>query len=95
MSLVLDSPSETEITLHWMPPDQPNGILIGYVLQYQQSRNDSIDILSNIQREVRDFVFNERCSCCANDPAQSINADLEKCQKHSSVMMLISQSHVS
>lgn len=35
-SLVLDSPSETEITLHWTPPDQPNGILIGYVLQYQQ-----------------------------------------------------------
>ncbi|CAG07439.1 unnamed protein product, partial [Tetraodon nigroviridis] len=36
MSLVLDSPSETEITLHWTPPDQPNGILIGYELQYQQ-----------------------------------------------------------
>ncbi|KAM9350723.1 neural cell adhesion molecule L1.2 [Symphorus nematophorus] len=35
-SLMLDSPSETEITLHWMPPSQPNGILIGYLLQYQQ-----------------------------------------------------------
>lgn len=95
MSLVLDSPSETEITLHWTPPDQPNGILIGYVLQYQQSRNDSIDILSNIQHGFRDFVFNECCGRGANDTAQSINADLEKCQKHSSVMMLISQSHVT
>lgn len=35
-SLVLDSPSETEMTLHWTPPDEPNGILIGYVLRYQQ-----------------------------------------------------------
>ncbi|XP_026187504.1 neural cell adhesion molecule L1.2 isoform X2 [Mastacembelus armatus] len=36
MSLMLDSPSETEMTLHWTPPDQPNGVLIGYLLQYQQ-----------------------------------------------------------
>lgn len=35
-SLILDSPSETEMTLHWTPPDQPNGVLIGYLLQYQQ-----------------------------------------------------------
>ncbi|TNN56957.1 Neural cell adhesion molecule L1 [Liparis tanakae] len=36
MSLMLDSPSETEMTLHWTPPAQPNGVLIGYFLQYQQ-----------------------------------------------------------
>ncbi|XP_042347416.1 neural cell adhesion molecule L1.2 isoform X3 [Plectropomus leopardus] len=35
-SLMLDSPSETEMTLHWTPPGQPNGILTGYLLQYQQ-----------------------------------------------------------
>ncbi|XP_040009421.1 neural cell adhesion molecule L1.2 [Xiphias gladius] len=35
-SLMLDSPSETEMTLHWMPPAQPNGVLIGYLLQYQR-----------------------------------------------------------
>ncbi|XP_062282916.1 neural cell adhesion molecule L1.2 [Scomber scombrus] len=35
-SLTLDSPSETEMTLHWTPPSQPNGILSGYLLQYQQ-----------------------------------------------------------
>ncbi|KAM9829289.1 neural cell adhesion molecule L1.2 isoform 1-T3 [Syngnathus typhle] len=35
-SLALDSPSETEMTLRWTPPSQPNGILIGYHLQYQQ-----------------------------------------------------------
>ncbi|XP_054464370.1 neural cell adhesion molecule L1.2 [Anoplopoma fimbria] len=36
MSLMLDSPSETEMTLHWTPPAQPNGVLTGYLLQYQQ-----------------------------------------------------------
>ncbi|KAA0707192.1 Neural cell adhesion molecule L1 [Triplophysa tibetana] len=38
-TLMLDSPSETEITLRWTPPTQPNGVLIGYVLQYQQIGN--------------------------------------------------------
>nr|XP_019944373.1 PREDICTED: neural cell adhesion molecule L1 [Paralichthys olivaceus] len=36
MSLSLDSPSETEMTLRWTPPGQPNGLLIGYLLQYQR-----------------------------------------------------------
>ncbi|XP_077428518.1 neural cell adhesion molecule L1.2 isoform X2 [Vanacampus margaritifer] len=35
-SLALESPSETEMRLRWTPPSQPNGILIGYHLQYQQ-----------------------------------------------------------
>uniref|UniRef100_A0A8C1PC22 L1 cell adhesion molecule, paralog a n=1 Tax=Cyprinus carpio TaxID=7962 RepID=A0A8C1PC22_CYPCA len=35
-SLLLDSPSETEMTLHWTPPTQPNGVLKGYTLKYQQ-----------------------------------------------------------
>ncbi|XP_072512524.1 neural cell adhesion molecule L1.2 isoform X2 [Salminus brasiliensis] len=38
-SLELVSPSETEMTLHWTPPAQPNGVLTGYVLQYQQLDN--------------------------------------------------------
>ncbi|CAB1330155.1 unnamed protein product, partial [Coregonus sp. 'balchen'] len=37
MSLLLDSPADTEMTLHWTPPAQPNGVLKGYLLQYQQS----------------------------------------------------------
>nr|XP_046222078.1 neural cell adhesion molecule L1.2 isoform X4 [Oncorhynchus gorbuscha] len=36
MSLHLESPAETEMTLHWTPPSQPNGVLKGYLLQYQQ-----------------------------------------------------------
>ncbi|XP_022532654.2 neural cell adhesion molecule L1.2 isoform X2 [Astyanax mexicanus] len=38
-SLELISPSETEMTLQWTPPAKPNGILIGYLLQYQQLDN--------------------------------------------------------
>ncbi|XP_037540414.1 neural cell adhesion molecule L1.2 [Nematolebias whitei] len=40
-SLILDSPSETEMILHWKPPAHPNGILVGYLLQYQRiTEND-------------------------------------------------------
>lgn len=95
MSLVLESPSETEMTLHWKPPDQPNGILFGYTLHYQQSENGSTAIPSNIQHEVYDLFFNERSIYKADDTTQSITATLEKCQKHNPVMMLISQWHVT
>lgn len=36
LSLALDSSSETEMTLRWTPPEEPNGVLTGFVLQYQQ-----------------------------------------------------------
>uniref|UniRef100_UPI0037E8347E neural cell adhesion molecule L1.2 isoform X2 n=1 Tax=Semicossyphus pulcher TaxID=241346 RepID=UPI0037E8347E len=35
-SFMLDSPSETDMTLRWTRPSQPNGVLVGYLLQYQQ-----------------------------------------------------------
>ncbi|XP_029995083.1 neural cell adhesion molecule L1.2 isoform X2 [Sphaeramia orbicularis] len=35
MSLILDSPSETSMTLYWTAPERPNGVLMGYLLQYQ------------------------------------------------------------
>ncbi|XP_064160877.1 neural cell adhesion molecule L1-like isoform X1 [Anguilla rostrata] len=42
-SLKFTSPTETELTLHWTPPAQLNGVLQGYLLQYQEivSSNDS------------------------------------------------------
>ncbi|XP_048035111.1 neural cell adhesion molecule L1.2 isoform X3 [Megalobrama amblycephala] len=39
-SLLLESPSETEMILRWTPPIQPNGVLNGYILQYQQIDNE-------------------------------------------------------
>ncbi|KAJ8397003.1 hypothetical protein AAFF_G00010570 [Aldrovandia affinis] len=44
-SLRLDSPSETEMTLHWTPPAQTNGVLLGYLLEYQQVGEGSDDKL--------------------------------------------------
>uniref|UniRef100_A0A8C7JY45 Neural cell adhesion molecule L1-like n=1 Tax=Oncorhynchus kisutch TaxID=8019 RepID=A0A8C7JY45_ONCKI len=41
MSLRLDSHTGTEMTLHWTPPAQPNGVLKGYLLQYQIIKSDS------------------------------------------------------
>uniref|UniRef100_V9K9R6 Neural cell adhesion molecule L1 n=1 Tax=Callorhinchus milii TaxID=7868 RepID=V9K9R6_CALMI len=40
VSLTLESPNETVIIASWGPPQNPNGVLTGYVLQYQQM-NDS------------------------------------------------------
>uniref|UniRef100_A0A672Z040 Neural cell adhesion molecule L1 n=1 Tax=Sphaeramia orbicularis TaxID=375764 RepID=A0A672Z040_9TELE len=42
MSLILDSPSETSMTLYWTAPERPNGVLMGYLLQYQ-SKHRSYD----------------------------------------------------
>ncbi|XP_044208310.1 neural cell adhesion molecule L1.1-like isoform X1 [Thunnus albacares] len=35
-SLRFESPSERSLTLYWTPPAETNGILLGYVVQYQQ-----------------------------------------------------------
>ncbi|XP_067383598.1 neural cell adhesion molecule L1.1-like isoform X2 [Channa argus] len=35
-SLRFDSPSETSVVLYWTPPLETNGMLLGYVVQYQQ-----------------------------------------------------------
>ncbi|XP_034027935.1 neural cell adhesion molecule L1.1-like isoform X2 [Thalassophryne amazonica] len=35
-SLRFESPTEKSLILYWTPPAEPNGILLGYVLQYQQ-----------------------------------------------------------
>lgn len=71
MSMKMTSPSESEITLHWMPPSKPNGILLGYSLQYRKSEHDSTVMSSNIQHEVYDCS-----SYTANDVSQSNNVNL-------------------
>lgn len=38
-SLTLQSPSETSLILYWTPPTEANGILLGYVVQYQQGNS--------------------------------------------------------
>ncbi|XP_051737186.1 neural cell adhesion molecule L1.1 isoform X1 [Ctenopharyngodon idella] len=47
-SLTFESLSETEVTLHWEAPHNPNGVITGYLLQYQEivpgSSIESIDL---------------------------------------------------
>lgn len=71
MSMQMTSPSESEITLRWTPPSKPNGILLGYSLQYRKSEHNSTVIPSNTQHEVYD------CSIyTANDVSHSNNVNL-------------------
>ncbi|KAJ8260389.1 hypothetical protein GJAV_G00181540 [Gymnothorax javanicus] len=39
-SLTFHSATDTELTLNWTPPAQVNGVLRGYLLQYQEIQND-------------------------------------------------------
>uniref|UniRef100_A0A674MH00 Neural cell adhesion molecule L1 n=1 Tax=Takifugu rubripes TaxID=31033 RepID=A0A674MH00_TAKRU len=72
MSMQMTSPSESEITLHWTPPSKPNGILLGYSLQYRKSEHDSTVIPSNTQHEVYE------CSVyAAIDKTEMVNSSLQ------------------
>ncbi|XP_053705059.1 neural cell adhesion molecule L1.1-like isoform X2 [Synchiropus splendidus] len=39
-SLTYESPSEQSLILHWTPPTETNGVLLGYMVQYQQDVKD-------------------------------------------------------
>ena len=52
-SLMVVSITDTTVTLSWLPPDSPNGIIVGYQVQYR--RNDSSDFIS---LDTNDIVLN-------------------------------------
>lgn len=56
-SLDLESPGETEMTLHWTPPGQPNGVLKGYLLQYQQSGSHYICLYPLPRLYINTYIF--------------------------------------
>ena len=46
--LMIVNGTNTTVTLSWMPPDSPNGIIIGYQVQYRRdSSNDIISLDTN------------------------------------------------
>ncbi|KAI4872672.1 hypothetical protein NFI96_004121 [Prochilodus magdalenae] len=45
----LESPKETELILYWRPPHKINGILKGYVLQYQEFVENSPSTLEKVR----------------------------------------------
>lgn len=54
-SLSFESPSETSLILHWTPPVETNGILLGYVVQYQQGKCGAISFTANFANGI--FLF--------------------------------------
>uniref|UniRef100_A0A8C6TY35 Neural cell adhesion molecule L1 n=1 Tax=Neogobius melanostomus TaxID=47308 RepID=A0A8C6TY35_9GOBI len=41
-SLMFESPTDTSLVLFWTPPTETNGVLLGYIVQYQQDRQYSL-----------------------------------------------------
>ncbi|XP_056156143.1 neural cell adhesion molecule L1.1-like [Lampris incognitus] len=59
-SLRFESPSETELTLHWTPPVQTNGILLGYEVHYQKevvSRDSPVQMENIDDPSVTHFIL--------------------------------------
>lgn len=44
-SLTFESPTDTSLTLFWTPPLETNGILLGYIVQYQQEEDGTVEYL--------------------------------------------------
>ena len=61
-SLMVVSITDTTVTLSWLPPDSPNGIIVGYQVQYR--RNDSSDFIS---LDTNDIALNYTVSGLTND----------------------------
>ncbi|KAK2851997.1 hypothetical protein Q5P01_008273 [Channa striata] len=58
-SLRFDSPSETSVLLHWTPPLETNGVLLGYLVQYQQEVQRSLLKLEDIKDPKRNHIVLE------------------------------------
>jgi len=53
---MLDSVTDTTVTLSWMIPNPTNGIITHYQLQYRKCSNDSYTILQPLNTAVRPTV---------------------------------------
>ncbi|KAK5624109.1 hypothetical protein CRENBAI_015025 [Crenichthys baileyi] len=60
-SLRFESPTETSLILHWTPPHEINGKLLGYVVQYQQDgeSHDNLVKFEMISDQVNHFELND------------------------------------
>ncbi|XP_029291014.1 neural cell adhesion molecule L1.1-like isoform X2 [Cottoperca gobio] len=57
-SLRFESPSEKSLTLYWTPPEETNGVLVGYMVQYQQeveTRDSPLEMQFLIDSSVTHF----------------------------------------
>ncbi|XP_047234481.1 neural cell adhesion molecule L1.1-like isoform X4 [Girardinichthys multiradiatus] len=60
-SLRFESPTETSLILHWTPPHEINGKLLGYVVQYQQDGESHGNLVKfeMISDQVNHFELND------------------------------------
>uniref|UniRef100_A0A3B3ZWY6 Neural cell adhesion molecule L1.1-like n=1 Tax=Periophthalmus magnuspinnatus TaxID=409849 RepID=A0A3B3ZWY6_9GOBI len=83
-SLSSESPTDTTLILTWTPPVETNGILLGYIVQYQQGKNTQyafIDDPSTTHIELQSlnsssyYLFNVRARTAAGEgPATGLRA---------------------
>ena len=53
-SLTYESPSEKSVILYWTPPDETNGILLGYTVQYYQGEVGKREVAVTFRSLVKD-----------------------------------------
>lgn len=77
-SLTFESPTDTALILYWTPPVETNGILLGYIVQYQQEEDGTVEYQfisdpSTTHMELQSldptsyYLFNVRARTAAGD----------------------------
>ena len=51
-SLMLEDVTDTTVTLSWMPPDPPNGIITSYRVQYKRSDRSSYSSIDTMNTDL-------------------------------------------
>lgn len=77
-SLTYESPTDSSLILFWTPPTETNGVLLGYIVQYQQEEDGTVEYLlisdpstTHIELASLDsssyYVFNVRARTAAGE----------------------------
>uniref|UniRef100_A0A8C6U311 Neural cell adhesion molecule L1 n=1 Tax=Neogobius melanostomus TaxID=47308 RepID=A0A8C6U311_9GOBI len=70
-SLMFESPTDTSLVLFWTPPTETNGVLLGYIVQYQQGKSQSDPSTTHIELQSLDsssyYLVNVRARTAAGD----------------------------
>jgi len=53
------SPSDTEVNVTWNPPDQPNGVITGYVVVYSIYENNTLKMSEMLSDNIRSYLIDD------------------------------------
>ena len=85
-SLMLEDVTDTTVTLSWMPPDPPNGIIKSYRVQYKRSDRSSYSSIDTMNTDLTytvtgltintEYVFRVRADTLVgrSDPSNVVTA---------------------